>query len=69
MLENSRVAAQLAAFQDGLISIKLVSYWKPGIPGQVRSCGICGGQSGTASSFLRVLRLLVPIIHHTGLVQ
>jgi hypothetical protein len=46
---------------------------------QVRSCGICGGQSGTGAVFLRVLRLPLPIIisptaphfiiYHSGLVQ
>jgi hypothetical protein len=29
---------------------------------QVRSCGICGGQSGTAAGFLRVLRFALPIL-------
>jgi hypothetical protein len=29
---------------------------------QVRSCGICGGQSGTAACFLRVLRFTLPIL-------
>jgi hypothetical protein len=29
---------------------------------QVRSCGICGGQSGSGASFLRVLRFLLPIL-------
>jgi hypothetical protein len=28
---------------------------------QVRSCGICGGQSGTRAGFLRVLRFPQPI--------
>jgi hypothetical protein len=28
----------------------------------VRSCGICGGQSGTGASFLRVLRFPLPIL-------
>jgi hypothetical protein len=27
---------------------------------QVRSCGICGGQSGTGAGFLRVLRFPLP---------
>jgi hypothetical protein len=48
---------------------------------QVRSCGICGGQSGTGAGFLRVLRFPLPIIrptptliiiiiyHHPGVVQ
>jgi hypothetical protein len=29
---------------------------------QVRSCGICGGHSGTGADFLRVLRFSLPII-------
>jgi hypothetical protein len=29
---------------------------------QVRSCGICGGQSGTGAGFLRVLRFPLSII-------
>jgi hypothetical protein len=28
----------------------------------VRSCGICGGQSGTGAGFLRVLRFPLPIL-------
>jgi hypothetical protein len=46
---------------------------------QVRSCGICGGQSGTGADFLNVLRLPLPIfippaastliIYRPGLVQ
>jgi hypothetical protein len=29
---------------------------------QVRSCGICGGQSSTVAGFLRVLRFPLPIL-------
>jgi hypothetical protein len=29
---------------------------------QVRSCGICGGQSGTGAGFLRVLRFPLPVL-------
>jgi hypothetical protein len=45
---------------------------------QVRSCGICGRQSGTGVGFLLVLRFPLPIliapnystlIYHPGLVQ
>jgi hypothetical protein len=32
------------------------------VPAQVRSCGICGGQSGTRAALLRVLRFPLPII-------
>jgi hypothetical protein len=31
-------------------------------PEQVRSCGICGGQSGTGAGFLAVLRFPLPIL-------
>jgi hypothetical protein len=52
---------------------------KARVPFQVRSCGICGGQSGTEADFLRVFRFPLTvvqptdptpiIIHHPGLVQ
>jgi hypothetical protein len=29
---------------------------------QVKSCGVCGGQSGTEAGFLRVLRFVLPIL-------
>jgi hypothetical protein len=29
---------------------------------QVRSCGICGGQSGTGANILRILRFPLPIL-------
>jgi hypothetical protein len=29
---------------------------------QVRSCGICGGQSGTGAGFLQVFRFPLPIL-------
>jgi hypothetical protein len=32
------------------------------IRARVRSCGICGGQSGTGAGFLRVLRFPLPIL-------
>jgi hypothetical protein len=44
---------------------------------QVRSCGICGGQSGAVGGFFRVLRFPLPILippnapysYHLGTVQ
>jgi hypothetical protein len=43
-----------------------VSRWLPTaadrLRSQVKSCGICGGQSGTGAGFLRVLRFPLPIL-------
>jgi hypothetical protein len=34
------------------------------VQAQVRSCGICGGQSGIGAGFLRVRRFTLPILIH-----
>jgi hypothetical protein len=33
---------------------------------RVKSCNVCGGQSGTGAGFLRVLRFVLPLIHPTN---
>jgi hypothetical protein len=68
----------------GRVIAQAVSRWLPTAAArvrfQVRSYGICGGQSGTGAGFLRALRFPLPIPHstdcsiiiiidHTGLVQ
>jgi hypothetical protein len=40
---------------------QVVSRWLPTAAAWVRSCGICGEQSGTGAGFLRVLRFPLPI--------
>jgi hypothetical protein len=43
--------------------VQEVSRWLPvRIRSQVRSCGVCDGQSGTEEGFLRVLRFPLPIL-------
>jgi hypothetical protein len=43
--------------------LQAVSRW---VRAQVKSCGICGGQSGTGAGFLPVLRFVRPLIHSTN---
>jgi hypothetical protein len=51
----------------GRVITQAVNRWLHTAAGQVRtlvkSCGICGGQSGPGTSFLRVLRFPLPILN------
>jgi hypothetical protein len=53
-------------FNLGRAIAHAVSRWLPTaavqVRSQVRSCGICGGESGTGEGFLRVLRFPLPIL-------
>jgi hypothetical protein len=56
---------QLTIYTLGCAIAQAVSRWLPTAVARVRvrvwSCRICGGQSGTGSGFLRVLRFPLPI--------
>jgi hypothetical protein len=51
--------------QAGCVTAQWVSRWLPTaavrVRARVRSCGICGGQSGNGADFLRVLRFPLPV--------
>jgi hypothetical protein len=53
-------------FRKGRAIAQAVSRWLPiaaaRVRSEVRSCGICDGQSGTGAGFLRVLRFPLPIL-------
>jgi hypothetical protein len=62
---------QIICFQtylsrNGRAIAEAISRWLPTaaarVRSQVRSCGICGGQSGAGAGFLRVLRFTLPIL-------
>jgi hypothetical protein len=70
------MAERLLAFEKGYCFVELdpncraiahaVSRWLPSaaarVRSQVRSCGICVGQSSSGAGFLRVLRFPLPIL-------
>jgi hypothetical protein len=62
---NSRAPGTLPPLVHGSTIAQAVSRWFPTAATRdrawVRSCGICGGQSGTRPGFLRVLRFPLPI--------
>jgi hypothetical protein len=49
-------------YVGGRATAQAVSRRLPTAAARVRSCGICGGQTGAGAGFLRVLRFPLPII-------
>jgi hypothetical protein len=60
----------LSAMVQGRTVAQAVSRWlltaAARVRARVKSCGICGGQSGTGASFLRVHRFPLPLIQSTN---
>jgi hypothetical protein len=57
-----RLVAQCHNRVTGHAIAQAVSRWLPKAAARVRSCGICGGQSGNGAGFLRVLRFPLPVL-------
>jgi hypothetical protein len=66
LLNVERPGMKLLVLIEGRATAQAVSRRLPTaavrVQFQVRSCGICGGQSGTGAGFLRVLRFPLPIL-------
>jgi hypothetical protein len=68
--EDGYVGGWVGAWRNGRAIAQAVSRWlstaAAWVGGQVRSCGICGGQSGTGTGFLRVLLFPHANLHSTN---
>jgi hypothetical protein len=67
MQQPTEISSSVTSLLGGRAIAQAVSRWLPTAPAarvrsQVRSCGICGGQSGIRAGFLRVLRFPLPIL-------
>jgi hypothetical protein len=66
MSSNTVRAIVILSVIHGHAIAQAISHWLPTaaaqVRSQVRSCKICGGQSGTGAGFLRVLRFPLPIL-------
>jgi hypothetical protein len=65
VFERTKTVHALDRVADRALAEAVIPTLRPGFESRSKSCGICGGQSGAGTGFLRVLRVSMPADLHS----